>query len=111
VQALAQGDHYFVEADPSHGPYTLNVLSNDYFSRGYGGPGVITSVGPVSGSGSVAIVGDTLLRITPGATAATFTYTVDNKYEATASFSIRNHLAGDTAVVDQNSGSRTIDVL
>ncbi|RIK70744.1 MAG: hypothetical protein DCC67_20590, partial [Planctomycetota bacterium] len=112
VQALAQSDWRHFDAATPSAAYTLDVLSNDHFSKGYAGPGVITAVSGVEGSGSVTIVNGRTLRFVPGPTgAASFTYTVDGRYEASVSVSIRNRLAHDSAIVDQNSGRHTIDVL
>ena len=112
IQSLAQGDYYHFEADPSASFYTLNVLNNDHFSQGYPGPAVITAVNDITGSGAVSIVDGRTLRFVPGPTGSiTFRYTVDNKYEASASASIRNRLRSDSAVVDQNSAPQTISVL
>lgn len=112
VQALAQGDYYLFEADPALGSYTLNVLSNDFFRQGYQGPGIITGIRDLSGSGTVSIVGGQTLKFVPGPTGSlTFKYVVDDKYEATASASIRNRLQSDAAVVDQNSAAQTVNVL
>ncbi|MGI9427496.1 MAG: beta-propeller domain-containing protein, partial [Bythopirellula sp.] len=112
VRSLAQGDYYRFKPDPAHGPYLIDVLSNDHFRNGYQGPGVITAVGPVSGSGEVVQLGGPLLSFVPGPTGhASFSYTVDNNYEAHVTVTLYNYLAGDSVAVDQNSDPNTIDVL
>jgi uncharacterized secreted protein with C-terminal beta-propeller domain len=112
VQPLAQGDYFLFDADPSASYYTLPVLNNDNFSKGYAGLGVITAISDVSGSGDVSIIDGRTLRFIPGPTGSiTFKYIVDGKYEANASASIRNRLRNDSAVVDQNSAAQTISVL
>ena len=111
VRALAQNDYFNFCADPTVGPYTLNVLTNDHFHRGYPGPGVITAVNePLNGS-EVTIAGGRLLFV-PGPTGwDSVLYTVDDQYEATVHVSITGHLLADSFVVDQNSAARDLDVM
>jgi uncharacterized secreted protein with C-terminal beta-propeller domain len=112
VQPLAQGDYYSFCADPTQGPYSLSVLANDHFRRGYPGPGVITGVSAVEGGGQAAVEGGQRILFTPGPTGwSTFRYTVDGQYEATVSVAISGQLAGDSYVVDQNSPSGELHVL
>jgi len=112
VASLAVGDYFNFCPDPAHGAYTLDVLNNDHFLRGYQGPGVITAISEFSGSGEVSIVDGRRLVFVPGPTgAASFKYTVDGKYEATVSVSLRNRLQSDSAVVDQNSTAQSLNVL
>jgi uncharacterized secreted protein with C-terminal beta-propeller domain len=93
-------------------PYSLNVLANDHFNRGYAGPAVITGVELVSGSGVVSIQnGRTLLFDPSAADSHIIRYTVDGKYESTVSVYIRNVVFADQVVVDQNSPARQVDVL
>ncbi len=112
VRPLAQSDSYTFCPDPNHAPYTLDVLANDYFKNGYAGPGTITAVELLTGSGQVVIQNGARLTFDAGAAGwHNIRYTVDGKYEATASVSIRNLPDPDQRVVDQNSPSINIDVL
>ena len=112
VQALAQSDSFYFDADPAQAPYTLDVSNNDFFTSGYAGPGVITAISSHTGSGTISIVDGRAKSYVPGVTGADFfKYTVDGKYEATVSVSLRNRLEIDRAVVDQNSHSQTLNVL
>ncbi len=112
VRPLAQPDHYSFCADPTHGAYVLSVLSNDHFDLGYTGPAVITAVETPDGvSVAVSEDGSHLLYQPSSVGFDSFTYTIDGKYTATASVSIRGHLSYDFAVTDQNSDSISIDVL
>jgi uncharacterized secreted protein with C-terminal beta-propeller domain len=112
VQALAQHDSYSFLPEPSLRPYTLHVLSNDHFNKGYAGPGVITAAEIVSGSGTVTIQNGSALVFNPAsADSHTIRYTVDGKYETTVSVWIRNVVYGDEFVVDQNSPATQLNVL
>ena len=113
VQPLARPDHYNFCADPTHGSYVLSVLGNDYFRLGYTGPSVITSVEAADDNVTVEVSkdGSHLLYRPSSVGYDTITYTVDDKYTATASVSIQGHLAYDQAVTDQNSDAISIDVL
>ncbi|MEX2171752.1 MAG: beta-propeller domain-containing protein [Pirellulales bacterium] len=112
VQPLAQPDNYKFAPDPAHGHYTLDVLGNDNFQFGYPGPGIITSVSVVAGSGSVSIQDGQRLLFEPGhAGSHSVRYTVDGQYEAYVSVWIANHLAPDRIVVDQNAEAQTVSVM
>ena len=55
VAPLAQPDYLNVYPEPNLRPYTIDVLSNDLFSRGYLGMGVITSAEIVDGAGTISV--------------------------------------------------------
>jgi hypothetical protein len=111
VAPLAQGDYYQFYPDAPQ-PYSLHVLSNDHFERGYAGPGVITAVELVSGEGQVSIQnGQTLLFDPAAAGSHSIRYTVDGKYEATVSVWIRSVVDPDSFAVDQNSAANRLEVL
>lgn len=112
VQALAQPDHFEFCPNPNDPPYAIHVLGNDFFNRGYAGPGVITAVEVVAGSGQVTIQNGRALLFDPGAAGwHSIKYTVDGKYETTASVSIRNLPDPDQVLMDQNAAAVRIDVL
>ena len=112
IQSLAQSDYDNFCADPFHGPYWLDVLSNDHFQRGYPGPGLITSVSEPSNGGEITIAGRKALLFVPGTSGwDSFRYSIDDQYEASVSVSITGHLTGDLFVVDQNSPFGELDVL
>ena len=67
VQALAQYDSITLCPDPTHSAYPIAVLTNDHFDQGYLGPGVITGVEIISGSGQASVVGGSLLLFKPAA--------------------------------------------
>ena len=112
VMALAEND-YFRECSGEGRTYTLNVLADDNFQRGYQGPGLITSVTSEDALGTATISADSrrLLYTPNGRSHDQFTYTVDGKYEASVSISLTNHLSGDHIVVRQNDGQTSVDVL
>lgn len=111
VRPLARSDNYRFAPDPDHGPYALYVLGNDYFGFGYSGPAVITSASVTSGGGQVSVA-DGFLSFQPGSAGShLLSYTVDDKYEATVSVWIPNHLDPDRFVVDQNAPSQSLDVM
>ncbi len=112
VVPLAQYDSYNFCSQP-HDTYTLDVLRNDFFQRGYAGPAIITSATVSDGQGTVAISPDGhSLQYRPGAESwARVDYTVDGKYDAQAFISRENHLRSDEQVVDQNSAPVQINVL
>jgi uncharacterized secreted protein with C-terminal beta-propeller domain len=111
VTPLAQGDYYQFYPDAPQ-PYTLHVLSNDNFGRGYSGPGIITAAEVVSGDGQVSVQnGQTLLFDPATADSHSIRYTVDGKYETTVSVWIRNVVSPDSFAVDQNSAANRLDVL
>ncbi len=110
VTPLAQGDYFQFYPDAPQ-PYSLYVLANDNFGRGYTGPGMITAAEVLSGDGQVSIQnGQTLLFDPTTAGSHSIRYTVDGKYEATVSVWIRNVVNSDSYVVDQNSAARQLDV-
>ena len=112
VAPLAQSDRFDFCADPTHGPYTLSVLSNDHFSLGYLGPAVITSVEmPDDATVEISEDGRRLLYEPSSVGYDSITYTVDDKYTSTVRVSIRGHLTYDWAVTDQNSDPISINVL
>lgn len=112
VRPLAKADSYRFSANSPHGPYSLNVLSNDYFQYGYAGPVVITSATVVGGDGEVSIENGQTLRFTPMTGGShQLRYTVDGKYDTTVSVWFPNHLRADQFVVDQNSATQELDVL
>ena len=55
VTPLAQPDYLNFYPEPNLRPYTIDVLGNDYFSRGYLGMGVITSAEVMNGTGTVSV--------------------------------------------------------
>ncbi|HJQ78772.1 MAG TPA: Ig-like domain-containing protein, partial [Lacipirellulaceae bacterium] len=111
VTPLAQGDYYQFYPDAAQ-PYSLHVLANDHFGRGYAGPAVITAVELISADGQVSIQnGRTLLFDPATAGSHVIRYTVDGKYETTVSVWIHNVVNADSFVVDQNSATNRLDVL
>ncbi len=113
VRPLADGDSYRFCADPGQPVHRLPVLDNDQFQLGYSGPARITAVDAETDGVSVTIAPDgrsLLYRSSPRGYDR-FSYTVDGKYEAFVSVSVRGHLAGDQFVVDQNHAETTLDVL
>jgi len=111
VQPLAQGDSYRFAPDATR-PYSLSVLQNDLFGLGYTGPQNITSVAVTGDSGSATIGSGGRVLFTPSQAGwHTLTYTVDGKYEASASVWIANHLSGDAFVVDENSPTTQLQVM
>jgi uncharacterized secreted protein with C-terminal beta-propeller domain len=112
VTPLAQSDYGTYYPEPSFRPYSIEVLANDHFGRGYTGPGLITAADIESGIGQVTIQSDGTLLLDPTrAGAYAIRYTVDGQYQATAYVSIQNVAFPDTAVVDQNSPPTQIGVL
>lgn len=112
VRALAQGDYFRFCADPTHGPYVLDVLENDHFRQGYPGPGVITAVSATDNGGDVTVADGRQLLFVPGSSGRdSFRYTVDDRYEAAVTVSITGHLRNDSFVIDQNSPASDLDVL
>ncbi len=113
VKPLAQPDSYRFGVDPAVSQYTLSVLANDHFVN-YDGPRVITEVTQPENGGSVEVLADGRLRYVPGEERAGngyFSYTVDDRFTATASVSISGYLSGDSLVVKQNSTTNVLDVL
>ncbi|MCH2130982.1 MAG: beta-propeller domain-containing protein, partial [Pirellulaceae bacterium] len=112
IQALAQHDSVTFCPNPAHIAYPIDVLENDHFDQGYLGPGVITSVELISGSGQASVTGGSMLMFTPAAAGShSLRYTVDGQYETTVSVWIREHLDPDQMVVDQNSPAQSLDPL
>jgi len=112
VQALAQHDFITWCPNPTHSAYPIVVLENDHFDQGYLGPGVITGVELISGSGQASVMGGSLLLFKPAAAGShSLRYTVDGQYETTVSVWIREHLDPDQMVVDQNSLAQAISPL
>lgn len=112
VKPLAQGESVMFGPHLLAGGLTLDVLGNDYFGRGYTGPGLLTGVELVGGDGEVTITTDNRVLLTASA-AGTFSirYVVDGKYEATHTVRVVSFLSGDRVAVDQNSDANTLDVL
>jgi len=79
--------------------HILNVLSNDFRGNGYGGPRMITSVGPTSEGAIVGIVDDgRSVSYTPPAGfigTDSFTYAVDNELEAEVRVQVGSIAEGD----------------
>ncbi|MCP4192866.1 MAG: hypothetical protein GY768_19815 [Planctomycetaceae bacterium] len=113
VQPLAQSDSYRFCADPTRGPYTISVMANDLFHKGYTGPARITAVSSDDESSSVSVLPDgRQLQVTPSAEGFfSIRYTVDDKYVGNTWISFTGQLVGDHVVVDQNSQATRIDVL
>jgi Beta propeller domain/Bacterial Ig domain len=111
VIQLAQPDYIDFYPDAAQ-PYSIRVLENDHFGRGYAGPGIVTAVELVSGDGEVSIQDGRTLRFDPMAIGShSIRYTVDDKYETTATVWIRNAVFGDNFVMDQNSPAQKFNVL
>jgi uncharacterized secreted protein with C-terminal beta-propeller domain len=110
VAPLAQPDMLRTYPDPQLRPYTIDVLSNDYFQAGYVGAGVLTGVEIVQGSGQVSIQNGRVVFDPASAGAHTLRYTVDGQYQGTVSVWIENVARDDHAVVDENSHSNDIEV-
>jgi len=112
VEALAQNDRVEFCPDRAYGTYSVRVLANDNFNRGYLGPGVLTSVELLQGSGQASIAGGSVVLFTPDAAGSyRLRYQVDGQYEAILSISIPEHLNRDQGVTDQNAPARELDVL
>jgi hypothetical protein len=111
VTPLAQGDYEQFYPDAPQ-PYSINVLDNDHFQRGYAGPGIVTAAEVLDGDGDVSIQSGRTLLFNPSAAGShTIRYTVDGKYQATVSVWIRNVVFGDSFVADQNSSAQQFNVL
>ena len=115
VQPLAQADWYRFGVSPYVNEYTLNVLQNDLFDRDYTGPRRITSITDPPEGGTVEILdGARAVRFTPTDAlpgGGSFTYVVDDLFEARVSVSLVGYLTGDSVVVKQNGRHNSIDVL
>jgi hypothetical protein len=115
VEPLAQRDSYRFGVSPYVTQYTLGVLQNDLFDRSYTGPRRITSVTTPPDGGSVEILdGARSLRFTSAEATtggASFSYVVDDLFEARVSVWIDVYLAADSVVVKQNSHANSLDVL
>ena len=113
IGAIAEGNYYRFYPDPMQTQHTLHVLSNDHFGPNYPGLGQITAVSETLNGGQVTISDDKqFLRFVPAEGGYdTFTYTVDDKYEAPVTVSFKNFLQRDTFVVDQNSPQSVLDPL
>ena len=113
VKSAVTNDYIQLDPDPSATEYSLYVMGNDHFGWNYPGPGVITAVGAADNGGRATISenGRFLLFVPADGSAGRFTYTVDDKYEASVSVSFRNFLSGDSIVVDQNSVDKELTPL
>jgi len=112
VRALAQNDHKDFCLDGLQDSFVMDVLANDYFNYGYTGPGVITGVEVVSGSGVASIESGGAIRFTPSTDGShQLQYTVDGQYTANANIYLRGHLSGDLFVADQNSDEQSLAVM
>ena len=113
VQPLAQSDSYRFCADPTRGPYTISVMANDLFHKGYSGPARITAVSSDDENSSITVLPDgRQLQVPPSAEGSfALQYTVDDKYVGNAWIGFTSQLVGDHVVVDQNSQATSIDVL
>lgn len=110
VAALAQNDAVSLLPDPQSRPYTIDVLTNDNFHKGYTGAGVLTSVEVVNGGGQASIVNGRIVFDPASADDYTLRYTVDGQYQATVAVSVENVANPDSAVVDENSIAQQINV-
>lgn len=113
VTPLAQANYTHACVNNFPNPYTYDVLSNDYFHRGYSGRGIITELSNLAEGLSAEIIdGGRAVEVHWNSTDYQFfDYTVDGKYTATASLSLRNHTRGDQFVTDQNTDSGPLFVL
>lgn len=116
VEPRAEDDRYQFCSQHASQPQELHVLANDRYDINYSGPGIITSVSETENGGTVAISDDGrhLLFTAGDSLRDSFTYTVDDRYEAMVSVSFAplvNYSWSDRAVVDQNSSDNAIDVL
>jgi hypothetical protein len=110
VQSLANADWFSFCANEGRA-YTLDVLNNDFFRRGYTGPGRITGLLDVPADAGISIQADggSLRYVPTSDVPVSFRYVVDGKYEASVTTSVQQHLQGDQWVVDQNSTGSVID--
>lgn len=113
VQPLANYDSRHLCVNGLGDSYTYSVLGNDYFDRGYAGPGIITELSNLSEGLDAEIVnGGSAVRLNlDTGSHRSFDYTVDGKYTATATLSIDGHLSGDWYVSDQNTTSTSLRLL
>lgn len=112
VRALAQNDHEDFCLDGQQDSFVIDVLANDFFHRGYTGPGVITAVEVVSESGQATIEGGGNVRFAPTRDGShQLRYTVDGQYTATLNVTLRGQLNGDFEVVGQNSATQSFAVM
>lgn len=112
VRALAQSDSETICIHGTHDSFLVGVLGNDHFNRGYAGPGIITEVEVLLGSGEATIENGSAIRVSPNTDGfVRFRYTVDNEYSANASVYFRGHASGDSYVIDQNSDEQSFTVL
>ena len=102
VRPLAQSDRFNLCVNEVQSNEFLHVLANDYFDRGYTGPGDITSVESID-SGDLSIADSGLFLELGAQQYHRFEYTVDEKYTTNVSVSVRGHLNWDNYVVHQNS--------
>ena len=92
--------------------FTLNLLANDNFQRGYPGAGVVTGVELVSGEAEFDFLPNGLVTVTPTkAGAVHLRYTVDGEYTGDHYLTVSPQTAGDRVVVDMNSDAADVEVL
>lgn len=112
VTPLTQNDSTNVRTYTLGQSFTIDLLANDYFDRGYTGPGEVTNVELVSGEADFTFQANGRLTATPTANGSLlFRYTVDGRYQGDYYLSIRSQTVGDHVVVEINSDAREVDVL